>query len=125
MNTADRSLAVVDYALRRRFAFIDMEPKIGSNKFNLKLKENGISSELLDKIKNRILSLNTEIKNDINNLGAGFEIGHSFFCSSPFEAEKPESWYDRVVKTEILPLLREYWFDNPDKISFWERKLTE
>ena len=68
-------------------------------------------------------SLNAEIIGDTANLGPGFEIGHSFFCAGPMDEETPDAWYRRVIKTEILPLLREYWFDAPTNVETWAQRL--
>lgn len=110
MNTADRSLAVVDYALRRRFAFEELTPAFSSPKFRSHLvDDNGIDPELVDVIQKRMDALNRKIRED-SELGSGFEIGHSYFV--PNEAgEGSDTWYDDIVKTQIAPLLREYWFD--------------
>ena len=123
MNTADRSLAVVDYALRRRFAFVDMHPNLGTPKFRALLESASISEQLVDAIVARIGSLNREIVEDTANLGPGFAIGHSFFCASPMPGENDIAWYERIVRTEIAPLLREYWFDAPSKAARWQEEL--
>ena len=121
MNTADRSLAMVDYALRRRFAFIDLSPAYGSDAFRSSLAENGASAEMLNKICSRMNALNQEIAEDTSNLGPGFCIGHSYF--SPNGGALDEAWYRKVVKEEVAPLLREYWFDVPKRASDWLAKL--
>jgi hypothetical protein len=123
MNTADRSLAVVDYALRRRFAFVDIEPSLHSSKFRGLLSGYGFGNDLIEALISRIGMLNHDIVSDVANLGPGFAIGHSFFCNAPTPEEEPRSWYDRIISTEILPLLREYWFDAPSKASDWEERL--
>jgi 5-methylcytosine-specific restriction enzyme B len=115
MNTADRSLAVVDYALRRRFAFVALEPAFSSPRFVEYLKERGVADGLVEKIVSRMNSLNTEIAQDKTNLGPGFRIGHSFFCNPPEQAEHHTEWFEAVVNTEIGPLLDEYYFDDPEK----------
>lgn len=111
MNTADRSLAIVDYALRRRFRFISLQPKFNVL-FTSFLKAKGVSDPLIQKITNRINVLNATIKAD-KNLGEGFLIGHSYFCNS-FTTDEDE-WYRGIVKYEIAPLLEEYWFDDLEK----------
>lgn len=113
MNTADRSLAMVDYALRRRFRFIDLEPRYGE-KLRRFLELKGISSGLTDKIYDRIERLNNQIQSD-ENLGSEFRIGHSYFCSVPYPLKSEISWYSEIIKYEIGPLLREYWFDDRAK----------
>ena len=125
MNTADRSLAVVDYALRRRFAFVDLKPKLGSPKFRAQLERAGVQRRLVDILISRIGALNQEIVSDVTNLGPGFAIGHSFFCTGPTDSEDGPTWYARIIRTEIAPLLREYWFDAPDKANSWEDQLLE
>ncbi|WP_448140246.1 MrcB family domain-containing protein [Sphingopyxis fribergensis] len=122
MNTADRSLSLVDYALRRRFSFVSMEPQFGSSKFREHLAGNGIPASLADRIVGRMGELNQEIGADRINLGPGFRIGHSFFCPGEPVAD-PDRWYDWVVRTEIYPLLEEYWFDDPTKADGWRERL--
>lgn len=119
MNTADRSLAVVDYALRRRFAFVDLPPNLASPKFREQLAVAGVGEALIESILERIGALNAEIIGDVANLGPGFAIGHSFFCSGPSDGE----WYARIVRTELAPLLREYWFDAPSRAEQWTQQL--
>ncbi|OZM56330.1 AAA family ATPase [Lottiidibacillus patelloidae] len=116
MNTADRSLAMVDYALRRRFAFIDLVPGFHTDTFADHLKSKGISQGFVDKIRAFMDDVNIEIINDKVNLGKGFEIGHSYFCPDG-AVQDEQSWYERVVRLEIKPLLQEYWFDQEDKVD--------
>jgi MoxR-like ATPase len=113
MNTADRSLALVDYALRRRFAFIRLSPMFGSEKFSLWLAHRS-SEELAKVVVQRLAAVNDQITKDAS-LGPGFCIGHSFFCPDGGDDVLDEKWFDRVLRTEIEPLIREYWFDNPDR----------
>jgi MoxR-like ATPase len=113
MNTADRSLAMVDYALRRRFAFVDVPPGYRHDAFRNELERIGADSKLCDLIIARLTRLNEKIEAD-QNLGSGFCIGHSYFCISPGRDPDPE-WYQRIVRTELKPLLREYWFDQPER----------
>ena len=121
MNTADRSLSMVDYALRRRFAFINLKPQFNSNKFLDFLMVKGVSEKLASLIINRMTELNDEISADDINLGSGFTIGHSFFCP---EAIKPnEHWYRSVIHNEVFPLLKEYWFDSLERASKWKDRL--
>ncbi len=114
MNTADRSLAMVDYALRRRFCFINIAPKITHEKFNSYLKTSGASNELIKDIVERVSRLNEKIAKQAG-LGAGFCIGHSYFCSQPTEVS--DKWYRDIVMFELAPLLREYWFDDEDEAN--------
>ena len=108
MNTADRSLAMVDYALRRRFSFFRIAPAF-NEKFRELLRLNGASDDFIDQLVTRIKRLNDRIRED-RNLGAGFEIGHSYFC--PSNGDRCDlNWLRQVVETEIRPMLHEYWFD--------------
>ncbi len=116
MNTADRSLAMVDYALRRRFAFIPLKPGFGTNQFRGFLNARSMPPDLIQKIVARFKTLNETIRKD-RNLGPGFEIGHSFFCPGDADDKPDESWYRAIVRQEIEPLLREYWFDRPDHVD--------
>lgn len=123
MNTADRSLAVVDYALRRRFAFIDLAPRISSAKFETQLVASGVPADIVQLIRDRVGALNSAIVEDTANLGAGFAVGHSFFCAGPADSESGKEWYRRVITTEIVPLLGEYWFDAPANVENWTERL--
>jgi MoxR-like ATPase len=119
MNTADRSLALVDYALRRRFVFFDLAPQFKSESFQRGLKNAGAPPTLVDRIVRRSSALNERIADDRKNLGPGYEIGHSFFCPpqnlpAGFDWEV---WYADVVRSELGPLLREYWFEDPDQVD--------
>jgi 5-methylcytosine-specific restriction protein B len=125
MNTADRSLALVDYALRRRFGFITLRPELNAPKFRTHLRALGATSELIDLVVNRIAALNAAIVDDKKNLGQGFEIGHSFFTPGPSDLPIDVQWYRRVIAEEIGPLLEEYWFDNAQKSAEWIGNLLE
>lgn len=114
MNTADRSLAIVDYALRRRFAFVELVP-VFNHVFESFLKEQGIPALLTAHVRKSITFVNDEIKND-SNLGRGFMIGHSYFCSYKEEV-RPEEWWTDVCKYELEPLLEEIWFDQPEHVK--------
>ena len=119
MNTADRSLAVVDYALRRRFAFETLKPAFatdyGREQFKRHLKAKGAPPGLIARISDRIGQLNQKISGD-KELGQGFQIGHSYFL--PQDGDEPsDDWYRHIVDTQIVPLLREYWFDSPKDIE--------
>ncbi len=123
MNTADRSLAVVDYALRRRFSFFDMVPRFESRKFQTQLEQNGVSTSLVEQIARRMNDLNQEITDDQANLGSGFCVGHSFFCTKREPQSTEAEWYQQIIENEIGPLLKEYWFDNPEKAMRWVDRL--
>ena len=117
MNTADRSLALVDYALRRRFAFVDVEAGFNTDAFQCHLRQKGISQGFVDKIVTAMNDLNGEIVNDHANLGKGYEIGHSYFCPTVEKVEDEQKWYDRIIRLEVIPLLKEYWFDEEEKVN--------
>lgn len=117
MNTADRSLAMIDYALRRRFGFFDMEPGFDSEGF-IKYQE-AFANDTFNTLIDRIKELNREIAND-KSLGKGFCIGHSYFCNTK---ECTDEWMQDVVDFDILPMLAEYWFDDTDKLQRWENIL--
>lgn len=114
MNTADRSLAMVDYALRRRFAFFKLKPAFGTERFRNWLRSREMDEELISHIEERMTALNQAISQDLSRLGPGFEIGHSFFCPSESLEEADIRWYKAVIQHEIAPLITEYWFDAPE-----------
>ena len=120
MNTADRSLALVDYALRRRFAFVELAPLFGSKAFIDFLIEGGAESGFTGTVAARLQDLNQAIA-DEQNLGPGFMIGHSYFCGNG--AALTENGYAQTIRHEILPLLTEYWFDDPERVKEWAEKL--
>ena len=117
MNTADRSLAMIDYALRRRFSFFEMEPGFDSEGF-IQYQKN-LNSETLDRLVECVKELNDEIAKD-KSLGKGFCIGHSYFCGRDICTDE---WLRSVVEYDILPMLSEYWFDEPDSLKRWGNKL--
>ena len=111
MNIADRSLALVDLAFRRRFAFVTLEPKFGKVWRDWVIQKCGVNPELAEKIERRINALNQQIEQD---LGAQFRIGHSYVIPlQRLEHESTRDWFTQVAETEIGPLLEEYWFDSP------------
>ncbi|MDR6563928.1 MULTISPECIES: AAA family ATPase [unclassified Arcicella] len=122
MNTADRSLAMIDYALRRRFAFINLEP-LFNQKFVAYLVQKGVERNFAENISKAISQLNQVIAND-KNLQKGFQIGHSYFSTFANE-DDTHKWYRRIVNLEIAPLLEEYWFDNEEKVKGEIKKLLE
>lgn len=107
MNTADRSLAIIDYALRRRFCFFELVPAFKTENFSQYLKDNNVDDAVIEKIVRKLSYLNSKIEND-PNLGSGFRIGHSYFC----DCNTDSLWYENVIKYEVAPLLEEYWFDD-------------
>lgn len=113
MNTADRSLAMMDYALRRRFAFFDMEPGFTTKGF--RQYQEGLQSEKFNRLIDRVEALNADIATD-DSLGEGFCIGHSYFCELK---ETSDQTLSGIVEFELVPLLKEYWFDEPAKAKTW------
>lgn len=118
MNTADRSLAMVDFALRRRFAFIPLEPCFNNN-FKKSLIDKGVKEAFLDLLIKKIGDLNTIIRDD-KNLGEGFLVGHSYFTAL---SDNSEEDLLLVIDNEIEPLVKEYWFDNEPKVDEVIKKL--
>ena len=112
MNIADRSLALVDLALRRRFAFVSLEPTFNKSWQKWCTTQADMDSATLAEIKRRMTELNEKITTD-RSLGAQFKIGHSYV--TPVRGERiadTRAWFTEIVETEIAPLLEEYWFDN-------------
>jgi 5-methylcytosine-specific restriction protein B len=123
MNLADRSLAMVDLALRRRFAFFDLEPMLNDIWRDWAYQRCNTNGSFVDDIKERITALNEQVAAD-RNLGRQFRIGHSFVTPGPKEIiDEPAEWFAQIVETEIVPLLHEYWFDSPDKVADARSKL--
>jgi 5-methylcytosine-specific restriction protein B len=119
MNTADRSLAILDYALRRRFAFYEIKPAFESKGF--KEYQTRLDNPLFNKLISCVKRLNAAIKTD-SSLGKGFCIGHSYFCGLTPEGIS-ETSLDAIIEYEIIPLLEEYWFDEPDNVNNWSDQL--
>lgn len=119
MNTADRSLALIDYALRRRFSFFEMHPGFDSEGFKAYLAEK--NNTHLNKLTERLKELNCQIAAD-DSLGRGFEIGHSYLCTT---GTVNDEWLKSVVAYDIIPMLQEYWFDNRQEVKKWSNKLNE
>jgi len=125
MNVADRSLALVDFALRRRFAFVDLEPVLGKLWHDWVQREFELDSDVLWEIEKRILALNAEITADVT-LGRQFCVGHSFVTPAKgARITDARKWFRQVVATEIGPLLDEYWFDALDKAQKARERLIE
>lgn len=119
MNTADRSLAMLDYALRRRFAFFEIKPGFETDGF--REYKMAIDNEKFNKLINCVENLNNAISTD-ESLGDGFCIGHSYFCNFSAESIDEQSLYG-IVEYEIIPLIKEYWFDEPLKVKDWSNNL--
>ena len=119
MNTADRSLAMLDYALRRRFAFFEMAPAFNSSGFRAYRAK--VNNPKFDRLIATIEQLNDVIAND-DSLGEGFCVGHSYFCTN---ATVTDDWMRSVIEFELIPLLKEYWFDEVAKVKDWSRTLRE
>ena len=125
MNIADRSLALVDFAFRRRFAFATLEPKLGKVWRDWVVVNAGVDSELAPKIERRINDLNQKISED-QDLGTQFRIGHSYVTPADrIEAGSTRDWFIQVAETEIGPLLEEYWFDSPKTVQNALKTLLE
>ena len=119
MNTADRSLAMLDYALRRRFAFYELKPAFDSEGF--KDYQNDLDNQKFNKLIDCIKQLNDVISSD-DSLGEGFSIGHSYFCNLDPDDIDDYKLSD-IVEYEIIPMLKEYWFDEPSKVREWSDNL--
>jgi DNA polymerase III delta prime subunit len=119
MNTADRSLAMIDYALLRRFSFYNLTPAFQTDGF--KAYQERINNPKFDSLISVVERLNEEIGKDVS-LGDGFRIGHSYFCIDE-DAEIDDDWLSDVVEYELIPLLNEYWFDETAKAENWARQL--
>ena len=126
MNTADRGIAMIDYALRRRFSFFDLKPAFENERFMDYIK--GFKSERIINLVEKIKILNKEIKEDFS-LGEGFCIGHSYFFSDEISKESSldeiDMYIEEVIEFDIIPLLKEYWFDDYDKLKKWEKILRD
>ena len=119
MNTADRSLAMLDYALRRRFAFFDLKPGFDSDGFIA--YRDGLDNDKLNELLACVVRLNEVIATD-ETLGDGFCIGHSYFCGMKAE-DVTHAKLSAIVEYELIPMLREYWFDEPSKVREWSDAL--
>lgn len=117
MNTADRSLAMIDYALRRRFAFMELKPAFHSDGYQEFLAN--AHNPALNRLVTLVEQLNRQITED-EGLGRGFVIGHSYLYTSK---QVDTTWLETVVEYELIPLLEEYWFDYPDQVEEWSNKL--
>mgnify|MGYP001714474880 FL=1 len=119
MNTADRSLAMLDYALRRRFAFVELRPAFDSDGFRDYCA--GLGNPRFEALVREVESLNRAIAED-ESLGEGFCIGHSYFCNMKHE-NCTDAALASIVDYELIPMLKEYWFDEPSKVRDWTDRL--
>jgi len=123
MNLADRSLALVDFALRRRFAFIDLEPCFNDIWRSWLSKNCNIETDIVNTIQNKLTDINDKIEADLN-LGKQFKIGHSFVTPpKTVSITDARNWFIRVINTEIAPLLEEYWYDKPNEVKKAHKEL--
>lgn len=121
MNTADRSLAMIDYALRRRFSFFEMKPGFDSKGF--KEYQKSLHNDRFNNLIEQVVKLNNIIKED-DSLGAGFMIGHSYFCNcNPDNCT--DDWMKAIVEYDLIPTLKEYWFDNKKQLDTWTKNLRD
>lgn len=120
MNTADRSLAIVDYALRRRFAFYPIEPEFGKTFYEFLAQK--FDKDFVDDICKRVGNVN-ELIHQHPSLGAGMEIGHSYFCDLE-DTDDAETWWQNICKYELVPYLREICFDDEDLLKELCKMLT-
>ena len=125
MNLADRSLALIDLAFRRRFAFASLEPKLGDVWREWVVVERGVDRDLALKIEHRIRALNQKIA-ESEGLGSHFQIGHSYVTPAHrLEEGSTRNWFIEVAETEIGPQLEEYWFDSPETAKAEAKRLIE
>lgn len=110
MNTADRSIAIVDYALRRRFAFCDIKPEFGETFKNY--LGTVLSKGFVDELCKKVNHVNNIIRSS-SSLGKGLEIGHSYFCQLS-SVDDEQEWWKSICKYELFPYLREICFDNEE-----------
>lgn len=125
MNTADRSLAMIDYALRRRFSFFEMSPGFDTAGF-AKYREK-IDSPYFDKLVDAVKEINADIVKD-DSLGKGFQIGHSYLIQQLYNDDRDESLFDydmteSIIEFDLIPLVEEYWFDNESRLNAAKEKL--
>ncbi|UOQ73595.1 AAA family ATPase [Hymenobacter cellulosilyticus] len=121
MNTADRSLAPLDYALRRRFAFLTLQPEFGAPLQEF-LASQQVPSAVISRLISRLTELNQTITDD-PELGPDFQLGHSYFCQPPTDPAEAPTWLSAILTQEIAPLLEEYWLDQPTQAAAYRKKL--
>ena len=119
MNTADRGLTTIDYALRRRFSFFDMPPAFDAPSF--KDYQSKLNNAVFDELIGAVKRLNREIAEDAA-LGEGFRIGHSHFCDCKVCSDE---WLRGIIEFDLIPMIREFWFDNPARSEKWTNELRE
>lgn len=125
MNIADRSLALVDLALRRRFAFIELVPVLGGPWVNWCVDRAGFDREVVNRVGRALTNLNEQIALD-SSLGPQYRIGHSYVTPSADEVvEDGQEWFRQAIFYGIRPLLDEIWFENPEKAEDYAKKLLE
>lgn len=127
MNTADRSLAMIDYALRRRFSFFDMAPGFDSEGFAEYSKS--IPSPYFGKLVKAVKAVNDDILKD-DSLGKGFLIGHSYLVQPVHGDDRDENLFDydmteSIIEFDLIPLVSEYWFDNENRLNAAIDKLRD
>jgi 5-methylcytosine-specific restriction protein B len=117
IDIADRSLSMVDLALRRRFAFIDLKPEIGLKWQKWLIDNCGMDAEFVSGVQERMIRLNNKIEQDVR-LGKQFKIGHSYVTPSDGQQiRNANTWFKQIIETELAPLLDEYWFDAPTEVK--------
>jgi hypothetical protein len=116
MNTADRSRATVDYALRRRFAFFELAPAFGNERFTAYLEGRGADPALVERVVRGMTDLNAIITAS-SELGPGFAIGHGYFTPGADDETLDDAWYASIIETQIVPLLRAYWSHDPSMLA--------
>lgn len=121
MNTADRSLAILDFALRRRFAFFDLQPGFETEQF--RNYESSLENPKFEALISAVEDLNREIADD-DSLGEGFCIGHSYFCGM-MPGDCTDRRLQAIVEYELIPLLKEYWFDDSGQAERWSDRLRQ
>ena len=121
LNLADRSLSPLDYALRRRFAFVALAPQFGAPLRQF-LAARQVPAALIEQLCTRMVAVNQTIADD-PELGSDFEIGHSYFCQPPTNPAETTGWLRAIFEQEIGPLLADYWREQPATAAAQLRKL--
>ena len=125
MNTADRSLALLDYALRRRFSFVDVDPAFESRNTAFDTYRLRVNNSSFDEVISLIIDINKAIEDD-DSLWKWFRIWHSYFCWLDWKTNNEiKSSLISTLKYDIIPMLREYWFDEPRKLEEVEWKIND